>query len=260
MLFSIDVKDLRLYQQIVIYVIPLITNMAFINIVVVVVRLYWFEKHFKRRRWYHLPETTHLTDSMIAKLIASKTFSVYMIAAQGDVEAHATETHPKIGDNEDAPIQSLQRMTTIRFEEDSSKPTAEKMLYVPPPHLRDRGHPLVEIIRDSADTVTKKDGGTGTSLSPERRGGRSLERVASAAFSIGPKTRVRSRTSTSRERPMPSGLPKLSTQATIGRNSHFHNLSAEDREILGGVEYVALKLLLKVIVGSSTSALALISC
>lgn len=231
--------------------------MAFINIVVVLVRLYWFEKHFKRRRWYYIPETTHVTDFMIAKLITSKIFPVHMIGAKGDVEAHATEPHPKIADKEDAPIQSLLRTTTIRFNEDSSKPTAEKMLYVPPPHLRDRGHPLLEINRESAVTLTIKDGGTGPvpfkPLSPERSRGRSLERVASAAFSIGPKTRVRSRTSTSRERPMSRGLPKLSTQATIGRNSHFHNLSAEDREILGGVEYTALKLLLKIIVGSYTS-------
>jgi hypothetical protein len=48
--YSIDVKELRLYQQIVLYVIPVVTNMAFVNILVVVVRLYWFEKHFKARR------------------------------------------------------------------------------------------------------------------------------------------------------------------------------------------------------------------
>jgi len=46
-------------------------------------------------------------------------------------------------------------------------------------------------------------------------------------------------------------MPKLSEQVTIGRNSHFNNMSTEDREILGGVEYVALKLLLKLIVAYS---------
>jgi hypothetical protein len=40
----VDVKLLPLYQQLYIYVIPIITNLGFINIVVVVVRLYWFNK------------------------------------------------------------------------------------------------------------------------------------------------------------------------------------------------------------------------
>lgn len=42
---------------------------------------------------------------------------------------------------------------------------------------------------------------------------------------------------------------KLSSQVTIGPNSDFRTLSDEDREALGGVEYMALKVLLKVIVG-----------
>ena len=44
-------------------------------------------------------------------------------------------------------------------------------------------------------------------------------------------------------------LPNMSSQATIGRNSQFHNLSAKDRETLGGIEYRSLKLLLKIVVG-----------
>ena len=44
-------------------------------------------------------------------------------------------------------------------------------------------------------------------------------------------------------------LPKLSDQATLGRNSSFHHLSPEDRESLGGSEYKALKLLLKTVLG-----------
>jgi hypothetical protein len=42
----------------------------------------------------------------------------------------------------------------------------------------------------------------------------------------------------------------LSSQATIGRNSQFQNLTKEDRELLGGLEYRALKLLLKIVVGN----------
>lgn len=44
-------------------------------------------------------------------------------------------------------------------------------------------------------------------------------------------------------------LPNISSQATQSRNSQFHNLTAEDRERLGGIEYRSLKLLLKIVIG-----------
>ena len=46
-------------------------------------------------------------------------------------------------------------------------------------------------------------------------------------------------------------MPRLSSQVTIGRNSQFQNLTKEDREALGGMEYRALKLLFKIVVGMS---------
>ena len=44
---TIDVKQMKIYQQLVIYFIPIITQMGFINIIVIAVRLYWFEKKLK---------------------------------------------------------------------------------------------------------------------------------------------------------------------------------------------------------------------
>lgn len=44
---SVDVKDLKTYQQLFIYIIPIITNLGFINIVVVATRLRWFDKRLK---------------------------------------------------------------------------------------------------------------------------------------------------------------------------------------------------------------------
>ena len=41
---TIDVKDLKLGQQLVIYIFPIITNLAFVNIGVVLVRLRYFKK------------------------------------------------------------------------------------------------------------------------------------------------------------------------------------------------------------------------
>lgn len=48
----IDVKDLKLYQQLYIYFIPIFTNLGFINILVVVVRIWWFNKHLKKVGMY----------------------------------------------------------------------------------------------------------------------------------------------------------------------------------------------------------------
>lgn len=52
------------------------------------------------------------------------------------------------------------------------------------------------------------------------------------------------------------GVPRMSRQvdylsfdARVGRNSRFHNLTSEQQEELGGIEYRALSLLLKIIVG-----------
>jgi hypothetical protein len=40
----VDVSDLKTYQQVYTYIMAIITNMAFINVVVIVVRLWWFKK------------------------------------------------------------------------------------------------------------------------------------------------------------------------------------------------------------------------
>lgn len=83
---------------------------------------------------------------------------------------------------------------------------------------------------------------------------RSMDRVAGVAASVfllgsekPPPTR-RSTTSAIQGQPALNDKPFLSRQATIGRNSEFHNLTPHDRELLGGIEYRSLKLLLKITV------------
>jgi hypothetical protein len=50
---SVDVKALKTYQQLFIYIVPIITNLGFINIIPVFVRLRWFKKHLKSRVAIH---------------------------------------------------------------------------------------------------------------------------------------------------------------------------------------------------------------
>ena len=80
---------------------------------------------------------------------------------------------------------------------------------------------------------------------------RSIEKVASSAFVLGD-SRIDARTgprASPHSRAPNSNLPLLSRHVTLGRNSTFHNMTERDREILGGIEYRALKVLVKFVFG-----------
>lgn len=81
-----------------------------------------------------------------------------------------------------------------------------------------------------------------------------MDRVADVAASIlllGSETKPRPRppTPAPQKQPALNDTPFLSRQATIGRNSQFRNLTSHDLEVLGGIEYRSLKLLLKIVTG-----------
>ena len=135
----------------------------------------------------------------------------------------------------------------------------EKALYIPPPTARERGEPFVEVeaVHDKEDAEdddalkaqsqrlrrenTLRFSRTARSISRAN----SIERAASSIFVIG----GRHSSDVSKRRPDAQDdtrLPQLSAHATVGRNSNFHNLSSDDRQLLGGIEYRALRLLLKI--------------
>lgn len=73
--------------------------------------------------------------------------------------------------------------------------------------------------------------------------GVSLQRARTNSFS-----RERSRSRNRQRKQSRAERLMLSANAIIGRNSNFVNLSEEDRDRLGGIEYRSLKLLLKIVV------------
>ncbi|KAF1951633.1 hypothetical protein CC80DRAFT_424490 [Byssothecium circinans] len=82
-----------------------------------------------------------------------------------------------------------------------------------------------------------------------------LRRRGSDAESINPPNHLRQRTRSrtlasflSREKEEEDPMPYLSWTPTVGRNSAFVDLTEEQREELGGIEYRALKLLLIILV------------
>ncbi|KAI9932406.1 hypothetical protein MW887_009919 [Aspergillus wentii] len=88
-----------------------------------------------------------------------------------------------------------------------------------------------------------------------------LERVASSMFVIGRRPseqgqRIQRAVSLSKD----SNLPGLSSQASVGRNSQFYNLTARDRETLGGIEYRALRVLLRIGISLGFTYLVQFAC
>lgn len=79
---------------------------------------------------------------------------------------------------------------------------------------------------------------------------KSIENAAGSIFVLGSRPSVERRLSSTSQYPRPNNLPGISKQVTIGRNSQFHDLTAEDAEKLGGIEYRALKVLLKIVCGN----------
>lgn len=69
-------------------------------------------------------------------------------------------------------------------------------------------------------------------------------------FVIGAKKRPQRSSSTNSKKAALDALPMLSPHVTVGRNSTFYNLTEEDKEMLGGIEYRALKLLVKITIGA----------
>ncbi|KAL2852434.1 cation transporter [Aspergillus pseudoustus] len=249
----VDVKDLKTYQQLFIYFVPLVSNIGFVNILIVVVRLYWFEKRLNEI-WPSVlcphPERscTRTTD--------------YDQEAQSDESLKRSNTDPD-GDKRTAEKISIEITTdttrdlqTGSLESDSSEAEfkrtiafsdTSKALYIPSPRERDRGHPIIEV--DHSPSEHDDDEVEAGERSHRRLSNISLDRATAVTFAVVPtKTResqIRPAISLSKD----SNLLGLSSQATLGRNSQFLNLTAEDREMLGGIEYRSLRLLLKIVMG-----------
>ncbi|KAJ4314156.1 hypothetical protein N0V84_009039 [Fusarium piperis] len=295
-LATLDLKELRVYQQLYLYFVPMFANLVFINIIVVVVRLFWFNRHLKkaapfllrqRRRngnggggvvqkeddaelgsGLPLPETPSPQSSPEPSVLASSSPARTVIEdilprieerSRTEPPPSKTTHHPTPSrvavddeklpeDEEDEEGEESKRANQLepRITFDPSTdhhPRHEATLYIPGPH-------------DEIETITRTYSTPGSNLRRRRSAGlrineaRSMERVATVASSMfvigGVRDPRRERLATAPT--MAAGdFPQLSREVTVGRNSMFHNLSSQDREELGGIEYRSLKLLLKII-------------
>ncbi|KAF7593065.1 hypothetical protein BBP40_012082 [Aspergillus hancockii] len=265
----IDVNALKTYQQLYVYFIPTICNASFINIVVVVVRLYWFEKRLKEIAPSALRPTSRSTtkdepsydqEAQPYKPCTDRIQEPGQITQdnEGSNEPSARPRNERTESEEVLESKSLNTQDPetiepvnrrISFADDS------KALYIPSPRERDKGQPIVEVEEGATKDEISEYADNDDTKSDTRRRLKStpipLERVASSLFVLGTHpsksqgSQLREAVSLSKS----SNLPCISSQATLGRNSGFYNLTVEDRERLGGIEYRGLKLLLKIVIG-----------
>ncbi|KAL4939589.1 hypothetical protein BDV06DRAFT_224861 [Aspergillus oleicola] len=253
---TIDVKELKTYQQLYIYFIPILTNLGFINILVVVVRLYWFEKRLKEAAVALQPAPRRNRDPEVAVAQLSQSSTVTVKSAHA--EARRVET---AAPNNPVPA------TSISFADELRHSEGGKALYIPSPRELDQGYHIAEIdveaskralerarTNDSQSTTTNTVNGSirQRSIARQRSNNLAISKIASTLFTVGPSASHTKRESVAQppqEEPLAQqlALPELSSQATVGRNSGFRNLTAQDRETLGGIEYRALRLLLKIV-------------
>ncbi|GFF78286.1 putative cation transporter [Aspergillus udagawae] len=250
----VDVKELKTYQQLFLYFVPIIANAGFINVVVVVVRLHWFEKRLKK-----LAPTLLQSESSRSKDAEARPAK---FNADEPPEANTGQLHSStlfdnqlklnkeynciVKDNDNNGGDNSTKHRQISFAEDS------KALHIPSPRELDRGHAITEI-DDHGNFKPTDDEDHQTDIARHRTlvSGIPLERVASSMFVLGSYPSRSQERQSRRTIPLAKDpeLPRLSSQASLGRNSTFYNLTSEDREALGGIEYRSLKLLLKITFG-----------
>ncbi|KAG4438610.1 hypothetical protein IFR05_005893 [Cadophora sp. M221] len=246
---TIDVKDLKIYQQLVIYFIPIIGNLGFINIVVVLVRLVWFEKRLKNiASELVLPRPR---DDQIAPGDKDCEAQTYITKSASKTDGVQSDRQNVAGNSADR-TQPPSKQITFGPESGrgEAKPTKESN---PDPNEVLEG----EVQADDEQSKQTTQGLESSGLVQRRRAGEqsgqarnstALVRVASSMFVVGvpapSDNTLNAPASTSRFH-----TPYLSSQVKVGRNSQFHQLTTEDRLRLGGIEYRSLKVLLKIVVG-----------
>ncbi|KAF4472455.1 potassium transporter TRK-1 [Fusarium albosuccineum] len=181
-LTTLDVNVLKTYQQLFLYFIPLVCNLVFINILVVVVRLIWFRKHLQKaaptllRRHRHQDDVEPKEDPEIgSRPTEPQTPSPRPVPSRRMTDhtpgtITEEDTLPRIearSRTEPAPAHAAQRPAKVPEpvpEDDKGKeaggeqelritfdpstnhhPRHDTALYIPGPRDRDQGLPLVEL-------------------------------------------------------------------------------------------------------------------
>lgn len=233
---TVDVKALKTYQQIFIYITPIVTNLGFVNIIVVVVRLRWFSRRFKglttkkqrsikqdsdgqSQTVTNSSEARDLEEGLTGETVQSK----YDIS--DEKKPAVSPEHP----NSEAPH--------IKFAPEPQRgDNGKHALYIPGPRERENDQSITSL-SDDEDAIKPAPTAAQSSKAIRRRKSdtmslskaTSLDRAVSSMFVLG------------------STTSRLSHDRS--RASEAVDLASLSREELGGIEYRALRVLLKVTTG-----------
>ncbi|KAF2689254.1 potassium transport protein 1 [Lentithecium fluviatile CBS 122367] len=221
---TVDVKALKTYQQLFIYVVPIVTNLGFVNVAVVVVRLHWFRKRFKG--------------------VAKKLPRVYEGAERGKsriTEGSARPEDPERGQVGESAQPSIECLGLgaphISFAPEPKRDDDEKKT-LGFAESRERENNVMTSLEDDEDEDAIKPVPIAGSSSGMRRRNRDTRPLSRA---------------TSMDRALSSIFVLGSTESRfshdISRELEPVDLASLTREELGGIEYRALTVLLKVTTG-----------
>ncbi|KAI4605803.1 hypothetical protein J4E83_010466 [Alternaria metachromatica] len=242
----VDVKALKTYQQIFVYITPIVTNLGFINVLVVVVRLRWFKQKLKGIAAAHSrPKSLQL--SMSRAQTIDNTADTRKIEEGLTGETTVSEKKPvtTADESNDQPSAPAPRIT---FAPDPRPHVNEKgALYVPGPRERDNGERITSMSDEESDDEDEDQ------IKPVAESSNPLRRLRSETRSMNTRTMSKA---TSVDRAV-SSIFVLGSTASGARRSEDKparktptiDLSSMTREELGGVEYRALQVLLKVTIG-----------
>ncbi|KAJ4342571.1 hypothetical protein N0V95_006911 [Ascochyta clinopodiicola] len=259
----VDIKALKIYQQIFIYITPIVTNLAFINALVVVVRLRWFSKRFK---------------DLVRALVSRKVKSTRKPDALRENQKQATAGYADTRDMEGGltgetvmPKQELNGTDSeknpqllaggsnamvphISFAPDPQRGDAPKKgVYIPGPREQDGMNMDIFIL-----FVTDTSPGQHIVSDTDDDNEDAIKQAPAIASSSRAMSRSRSETrslsrATSMDRAVSSifvlGRTPSRSSDTRSRISEPVSLASLSYEELGGVEYSALRVLLKVLAG-----------
>ncbi|GKU10844.1 unnamed protein product, partial [Fusarium langsethiae] len=168
---TIDVKELKTYQQFYIYFIPILTNLGFINIIVVIVRLHWFKRHLKRLAPQILCDEQNKDVEVGRNESNLNTDTTKMSTA--DISSLVAITKDETTDRHDMQPNRERlgaRTTTISFNVPAEAQTGNTSLYIPGPRARERaneqGQPIVTKI--DGDRYDESDDGKTLTYSSSR--------------------------------------------------------------------------------------------
>ncbi|KAF1828968.1 potassium transport protein 1 [Decorospora gaudefroyi] len=231
----VDVKSLKTYQQIFVYITPIVTNLGFINILVVVVRLRWFGQRLKgiaaaaRRPM----SATQISDRQEPTI--SNTTSDTRDLEGGLTGETISEKNPVVTIE---PTNNETSATHIKFAPDPRPHgDAKSALYIPGPRERENGE-CITSMSDDEDENENRIKPVAESSNPLRRRmsetrglskATSVDRAVSSIFVLGSTTVSRRSLDNPKREPV--------------------DLSSLSPEELGGIEYRALRVLLKIVVG-----------